>query len=226
MNVGQTQNTTLAFPSCFGSNEHYDPRNAECRGGVDPKYTDPRTGGHVRPACDVFNQCGSRVAQKASQIIPVRNLTQPSGIPLGPPSPAPPQGQGTSLNDFIAQQKAAAAAMQQVTPHAQQQAAWAEHYRQQQLAQQLQQRPAPPPQYYQPPYPPMAPPPPPQQHYGGQYQLNYMMPAYLSVPEARHPGQSIWAILGRESIRAIGKSFGHTIAHFFDMNPFRLPPEQ
>lgn len=233
MNVGQPQNPILAYPSCFGSEEHYDPRNAECRGGADPKYTNPQTGSHLRPPCDVFHQCGQRVSQKASQVIPVRNLTKPGGIPLGPTSPAPPQGQGqgTTFADFIKQRAAAAAAQQHMVPHTQQaDAAWAEHYRQQQLAQQLaqqqvvqQQRAAVPvpPQYPQPPQPYSYPYPPPPQNTGGQYHLNYMMPAYLSVPEVRRPGQSIWAILGRESVRAIGKSFGHTIAHFFDVNPFR-----
>lgn len=45
---------------------------------------------------------------------------------------------------------------------------------------------------------------------------NYGMPAYLTSPEVRRPGESALAPLGREVFRSMGKAFGHSIAHFFD----------
>lgn len=48
------------------------------------------------------------------------------------------------------------------------------------------------------------------------WQLNYAMPSYLSTPEIRHPGESIWSVLLREVLRAIGKAVGHSVSHFFD----------
>lgn len=62
-------------------------------------------------------------------------------------------------------------------------------------------------------------------HYpASAYQLNYMMPPYLSVAEPVEAGGSFFGMLGREVLRALGKSAGHTISHFFDTRPLRLPP--
>jgi hypothetical protein len=53
------------------------------------------------------------------------------------------------------------------------------------------------------------------------WQLNYTMPSYLSTPEIRHPGESIWAVLLREVLRAMGKALGHSVSHFFDARVFK-----
>jgi hypothetical protein len=66
----------------------------------------------------------------------------------------------------------------------------------------------------------------PQQMQPGYQQMmpvNYQMPAYLTVPEQRTNGQSMFNLLGREIFRGMGKSLGHTVAHFFDQNPTRYP---
>jgi hypothetical protein len=57
------------------------------------------------------------------------------------------------------------------------------------------------------------------------YQLNYMMPGYLTVPEVRQPGESIWNVLAREVARGLFKSAGHTVSHFMDTHPFMEPPK-
>jgi hypothetical protein len=41
----------------------------------------------------------------------------------------------------------------------------------------------------------------------------------LSVPEVLQPGESAWALLGRELLRGAGKSVGWTVANFFDRIP-------
>ena len=56
------------------------------------------------------------------------------------------------------------------------------------------------------------------------YELNYTIPAYLSTPEVREPGESIWSVAIREAIRAVFKALGHTVAHFFDANVLKQPP--
>jgi hypothetical protein len=58
------------------------------------------------------------------------------------------------------------------------------------------------------------------------YQLQYMVPAYLSIPEQRLIGESVWGHLAREGVRSIFKALGHTIANYFDTHPFRIhqPP--
>lgn len=57
---------------------------------------------------------------------------------------------------------------------------------------------------------------------GGLAQLvpvNYSMPQYLTVREPA-TGQGLLRRLGTEITRSMGKSFGHTLAHFFDVEPF------
>jgi len=53
------------------------------------------------------------------------------------------------------------------------------------------------------------------------YQLNYQMPGYLSVPEERQPGEGIMPVLGREVFRSMFKAVGHSVSHFFDVRPMR-----
>lgn len=49
--------------------------------------------------------------------------------------------------------------------------------------------------------------------------VNYSMPQYLTVREPAN-GQGLVKRLGKEVMRSMGKSFGHTLAHFFDVEPF------
>lgn len=46
----------------------------------------------------------------------------------------------------------------------------------------------------------------------------FSMPRYLTVPEPRGV-TSIWSLLGREIVRSIMKSAGHTMANFWDTTP-------
>lgn len=57
------------------------------------------------------------------------------------------------------------------------------------------------------------------------YQLSYGIPAYLSTPEPKAPGESVWAVLIRELLRGVLKASGHTVSHFFDTTPFRQTKE-
>lgn len=57
------------------------------------------------------------------------------------------------------------------------------------------------------------------------YQFNHGIPNYLTMPEPRASGESIWVALFRELLRGVIKSFGHTVAYFVDTTPMkRLPP--
>lgn len=56
------------------------------------------------------------------------------------------------------------------------------------------------------------------------YQFNHGIPGYLSVPEPRLPGESVWTVLLREILRGIIKSAGHTVSYFVDQTPMRNPP--
>ena len=54
--------------------------------------------------------------------------------------------------------------------------------------------------------------------------VNYFMPQYLSVREPAN-GRSLGKRLFTEAVRSIGKSLGHTIAHFFDVEIFGNAPK-
>lgn len=64
----------------------------------------------------------------------------------------------------------------------------------------------------------------PVRHSAQTYELNYLVPAYLTVPEPRLPGESLWHVLLREALRASIKAVAHAIAHHVDLHPFRHPP--
>jgi hypothetical protein len=49
--------------------------------------------------------------------------------------------------------------------------------------------------------------------------VNYGMPQYLTVREPVN-GQRLFTRLGVEVLRSMGKSFGHTLANFFDVEMF------
>lgn len=166
-------------PDCFG--QLWDPNDPECKGGPDIRFTDKKTGSHVRERCIFYQSCGAKVqaqnaakaAQQARAIVPVsqvsasmsRQQTAPMSIQIQPGQQQAQQGA-----PFI-------------------QGPW---------------------------YP--AP----------TYQLSYGIPAYLTMPEPRAPGESVWSVLLRELLRGVLKSSGHTMSHFFDTTPFRQPrgPEE
>jgi hypothetical protein len=58
-------------------------------------------------------------------------------------------------------------------------------------------------------------------HAASTYQLNYVVPAYLSVPEPQREGESLWRVLGRLILRAILKALGQELAHFADTHPLQ-----
>jgi hypothetical protein len=58
-------------------------------------------------------------------------------------------------------------------------------------------------------------------HPASTYQLNYVVPGYLSVPEPRADGESVWRVLGRLVLRAILKALGQELAHFADTHPLK-----
>jgi hypothetical protein len=190
-------------PDCFGS--LWDKNNAECAGGPDASFlpkagevhdgVDPQSGSHTRRQCDFYQSCGARVAATKNAngtLIPAQQIIRPPIVTL---APTVPQTLGQWLTNTQAQhqQMQQQAAMQQPRPPVQQ--------IQVQVPVQQQQ---------------------PQMFVGGSvqpattWQLNYAMPPYLSQPETRHPGESLWAALLREVLRSMGKALGHAVSHFFD----------
>lgn len=182
-------------PTCFA--KQWDPNHPECTGGLDPQYTHPRTGTHVRETCEFFERCGaetkiSRQNRLSSGLVPASALVRQQ-------QPAAPQTfRAYMQTQQYAQQQPAASFMQSAPARP----TFPQPYAAQPQPQQQLQYPAP------------------------AYQLQYLMPGYLTVPEQRTVGGSIWRLLGREVIRAIAKAMGHTVANFFDTNPLRLPPGQ
>ena len=51
--------------------------------------------------------------------------------------------------------------------------------------------------------------------------MAHEMPAYLTVAEHRHDGESYWAPLWRAVLRSLGKAIGHAVSNFFDRNALR-----
>jgi hypothetical protein len=63
----------IETPDCFG--QHWDPTAAECKGGPDINFTNPKTGSHIREKCFFFGSCGAKVqatraAQQSQAIVP------------------------------------------------------------------------------------------------------------------------------------------------------------
>lgn len=55
---------------------------------------------------------------------------------------------------------------------------------------------------------------------GNTAQPRYYMEQYLTVRQPATTGQTLGKRLFWESVRSMGKSLGHTISHFFDVEPF------
>lgn len=200
MNLPLIQAKTEEPPNCFG--KQWEQNAPECAGGSDPTYLHPSNQTHVRETCAFFGACGARTqaAKQARQAapIPTSHLFRPNG---GLPQVAP-QEQSGQFQQYAKQLEAQRNAQLAVIAQQTQQKALAA---QQQIA-----------------YPFV----PGQVHPAHQYQLNYQMPGYLTVPEELPQGGSLWGVLFREILRAIFKSSGHTVSHFFDVNPLRRNPPQ
>ena len=179
-------------PNCFA--KMWDQNDPECAGGADADFTHPRTGLHVREQCTFFQACGTRTqALRTQNFVPLSQVVRPS------PNPAvavagPPQ----TFADFLKQQQAAHVETQRL------QAMTSQRPPTQTVMQQQLQNAA-----FISPHA--------AQHPAPMYQLNYMMPGYLSVPELRMPGESVWSVLLREIFRSMFKAFGHAVSHFFDV---------
>lgn len=177
--------TSAGPPVCFA--KEWDKDAAECAGGRDAGYTNPRTGLNIRDKCSFFDSCGARTqaGRIAQTVIPAGHLVRPGIV-------TPP----TSMGDYLRKQAADNVAEQQRTRAF----GWQTHVPQVPVAQTPQ---GPVPQYAV-------------QNPGRLYHLNYEMPGYLSVPEERMPGESLQQVLLREVIRSVLKAMGHAISHFFD----------
>ena len=207
-------------PSCFGRS--WDPNHVECKGGLDAAYENPTDKTHRRDRCAWFNSCSqamnypTHVAQPTPQtqpsqpLIPARALAHRPTVDVPPPRPMmqPPQPPFTPPRPPT-----------QIPPH---QPGYTQ-YTQPMSYYQHQQMPVPAPMQPQPNsmmvHPAVA-------QYGPPlvyqpYQLpGTQMPHYLTVPEPVE-GISWGARLGQELARSMGKAFGHTLAAYFDSNPFR-----
>ena len=190
------------LPKCLGKD--WDRNAVECAGGPDPGFDDGR-GGHIRKQCNYYQTCAARTqASKQQSLLLAR---PPAPAPQAAPT-APPQTFEGYLSRQIEQQRQAAAAtvwrppvvLPQVAPVPQYPSQYQPH-----------------PQAMQPYYPQQPGP----QFPAAQYQLNYQVPGYLTVPEDRADGEGLMSVLFREMCRGTGKAAGQVLAHFFDVRTFR-----
>lgn len=192
---------TTATPSCFGTD--WDKNEPECAGGPHPTRTNPKTGGHVLERCDFYISCGARTAatkNAAGVLIPAQQLIRPTvTVPAAPPAPAPPPQRPATAPQTFQQWMAG---QQRTATHPGTPVA---------TVPQTVPQPQAPAQYM-----PGA-----TVHAASTWQLNYTSPPFLSVPETPQPGESIWRLLMREVLRAMGKGAGHAIASFFDSRPLK-----
>lgn len=60
------------LPSCFA--KMWSASDAECAGGLDVNYTNPKTGSRIRDRCNFFESCG---AKSQAALLPARQLIRP-----------------------------------------------------------------------------------------------------------------------------------------------------
>lgn len=207
-----SQVTREDTPECFGRRdqpekkiEGWNPSCPSCAGGIDPAWTDKKTGSHVREKCLYFQSCGTlvqaqRMAQQPTLINP-NNLVRPTLQQPQVPQVQNAYQQQTQVRMDPAQQ-AAVLHQQQVNAVAAQ------------LAQL--QRAMPHPQMQM--HVPMGQQPAMHMGYQPMMPVNYHMPSYLSAPEPAQPG-SFWGAFFVTILRSMGKSAGHSIAFMFDSVP-------
>lgn len=193
--------TAITPPGCFG--HLWAPTAVECKGGLDPGYTNPTNQSNKRDQCQWYSSCATRTAAtrlSANQPPPVPQQIIPTNR-LMPPAPVAYQpGPGRPV---------------QVQPGYSQQ-------------QQSYYHPAPPnpvpygniPQvpihqaWYGPTHVPMA------------YQLpGAQMPSYLAVPEPVTSGTTWWGRLLLEALRAMMKAAFHQGSHYVDHRSITKPRE-
>lgn len=194
-------------PECFGIS--WNPKDVLCAGGADIAFRDDKTGSHVRPACDFFNACGTRVSHKTleqSRLIPasslVRSPTAQQPVQTSSPSPAQPPGGMTTaqMQQWLNEQaKALATQMFQQMQQYPQQSRGTAPYNTATYPQGG--------QFYDPRFQPMP--------------VNYQMPAYLTVPET---GGSLFGRLFMTLLRSVCKAGGHSFSSFWDTTPLIGPP--
>ena len=205
-----TQVATNSPPECFGRS--WNSSRAICSGGLDPAYKDPVTGMHVRNKCAWYDNCSTRTMANQARpqnLIPVESLNRNQPVVYQNQQPAPQQ-----QTNWVS-----AAEVERIRREAAQQGAQQVIRNQQALPQYPQQNP-----YYQPNQVPVQQAP----MIHPQYQVHPVqmvpmssyMPSYLTAPEQLGPGDSMFGALMRSLFRSAGKSMGHSLAHFFDVNPF------
>lgn len=193
-------------PSCFG--KHWNPQAVECRGGLDPMYTNPRDGSHKREKCQWYERCAPRTCanqmssnqpQQNVGVSPSRSIMPRSGPQVVQPV-VQPQQQPSMMQPSMMQPPA----MQHPT---------------QSFAQMVH------PSQYAPAY--LA-------QFGQQMlpmnfqQPGMQIPAYLTVPEPIDLTVPWWKRLLTEVVRSMAKGAFHTGANWVDHNPFGRynPPTQ
>lgn len=195
-------------PDCFGIS--WNSKDVLCAGGADLTFRDDKTGSHVRPACDFYRACGTRVAHanmEQNRLIPVSNLVrspmqqpQPAQVttpPAQPPGAMTPTQMQQWLNDQA--KMLATQALQQMQQYPQQGRGPAAPYNAATYPQGG--------NFYDPRFQPMP--------------VNYQMPAYLTVPET---GGSLLGMLFKTLLRSVFKAGGHSFSSFWDTVPLSRPP--
>lgn len=190
-------------PDCFG--KEWDPEEPECAGGLDPNYEGPN-GTHVRTRCNLFSSCSSHTQankygararaatahREEDQLLPLRNL-------LRRKLEEPRSGSLTSLHGRYRPTSTSTAKSleKQIEEALRKDPSLLSAV----LGTQVQQ--------------PILKP--------TRYQaVDHEMPSYLTVEEEREEDDNLWGRLGRELARSALKGGGHTLASFFDHNPFRV----
>lgn len=203
-------------PICFGNG---DEKDVLCAGGNDVAYINPEDGSHRRGRCNWFSQCVAKAAAQPSSFIPTANLHKRHGaqMPQHPPGAPHPSVQHAfhpagvpPMSQRVAPPHPQHQPVQNYNPYRPQMVPQQHAPPQQQQQQQLM---VPPPTVLSPQ--PMA-----------YYQWpGAQMPGYLTVPEPYTPEQHWMGRLVRTITRSMLKAGGHSIANFFDHNPFQQGPK-
>lgn len=207
--------------ACFGKS--WDGNNVLCRGGLDPTYVHPKTGGNQREQCAWFNPCATRVnaaSMTQQQIIPLEHLLkrpQPQQQQLAQPtSPwAPVRQMVSNVMQRITQVQQPQVPVhppQQVPVHPQLQQMYYPPQQQQMMMPQPMVQPM---MAMMPQAAPMN-----YQWHGSQ------MPGYLTIPEPIVEGQHWGTRLFYNVMRSMAKAGMHTGSNFFDHTPFNPFPQQ
>lgn len=169
---------------------HYSPSATECIGGYDSKYPDDN---HIRDRCEFVGTCSARMQLNKPK--EDNNLISANRLLSRPYTSF---GNTTQPSGYVRPTEPSYPTQAAVPPPPQQQASYP---RSQQAYTPYQA-----PQHYQQVTHP---------GFSGQYGI----PQYLSIREPVATG-GLGKRMGLEVLRSMGKSFGHTIANFFDSEIF------